>query len=205
MTYVAFVSRILFASVFLVAAFGKARNPAAFARTIRLLGVWSGPSRVIAWLIIVYEAALGVLYVSGIFPLIATIAALLLLALFAGVSISAIVSRQKIPCNCFGEANSSLGNQTLVRSILLAVPVSVYYLGTLSEKSTWWPTTIDTTITLLSLVIAVILLARWLFVVENLVALMHDRRVNTIQNNSARRRAHGILQGVPRVQQEDNA
>lgn len=175
MVYLGFIARILFASVFLAAALGKAHNSAEFLNTIRSIGFRLRLAQVIAWLTIGYEAMLGVLFALGIFPILATLAASLLLALFASVSIRAAWSHQNIPCNCFGETETPLGNQTLIRAILLAFPVIVYYLSTRSTSTIWWPTTIDTFVSLISLVIATILLTRWLFMSTTLTAFIRER------------------------------
>lgn len=175
MVYLGFIARIFFASVFLAAALGKARNPADFENTIYHMGFRVRLAQVIAWLIIAYEVMLGVLFTLGIFPALATLAAFLLLALFISVSIRATWLHQKISCNCFGETETPLGNQTLIRAILLVLPVIVYYLSTRSTSTTWWPTTFDTFVSVFSLVIATILLTKWLFMFTILTTFIRER------------------------------
>lgn len=194
MTYLGFISRILFAIVFLTASIAKSRDAAPFIKTIRRLGVTKGFAPVVAWLIITYEAALGILFIFGIFPTISTIAALMLLILFAVVSIRALVLRQQIRCNCFGEATSLLGKQTLLRAILLLIPVSIYYLSTFFAASVWWPSTLNTIIPLMSIAVAAILLTKWLLMARSLAALAFERRQE--EEKIAHSRAQRLLQNV---------
>jgi uncharacterized membrane protein YphA (DoxX/SURF4 family) len=143
MLYLGFISRILFAIVILTASLSKVRDAAAFAKTIRRLGITRSLAPAVAWLGILYEAALGILFTFGILSTISIVAALLLLILFAIVSIRSLILHEKIRCNCFGEASSFLGKQTLLRAILLFIPVSIYhYVCTfwkrVAGKDTMW-------------------------------------------------------------------
>lgn len=194
MMYLGFISRILFAIVFLTASIAKSRDAAAFAKTIRHLGVTKGLAPVVAWLIIMYEAALGILLTFGIFPTISTIAALMLLILFAAVSMRALVLRQHIRCNCFGRATSLLGRQTLLRTTLLIIPVSIYYLSTFSTDSLWWPTRLDTIIPLMSIAVAAILLTRWQLIARPLAALAFERKQD--EEKVAHSRAQRLLENA---------
>jgi len=155
----------------------KIRNLAAFKKTIYRLGLPSGLVPAVAWLNILYETILGGLFFWGVFPLFASIAALLLLLVFIGVSIIVMVRHQKIACNCFGQSESPLGYETLIRAMVLIVPVIVYYLSSLTARSTWWPTTIDLALSLLSLVIGIILLTRWLLEGKSILTLARNSRI----------------------------
>src|SRR5581483_11568977 len=137
--YLSFGARVFFALIFLVAALRKGSQPAAFIQTIRSLGFPRRLSPGVAWMVITYEAVLGLLFLAGFLPGIAVIAALVLLAAFAGVSLFTLRSAQLIPCACFGEADTPLGKHTLWRSLILAVPVVLYYLGTRETATAWWP------------------------------------------------------------------
>jgi uncharacterized membrane protein YphA (DoxX/SURF4 family) len=174
--YLSFGARVFFALIFLVAALRKGLQPAAFIQTIRSLGFPRRLSPGIAWMVIAYEAVLGLLFLAGFLPGIALIAALLLLAAFAGVSLFALRSAQLIPCACFGEADTPLGKHTLWRALLLAVPVVLYYLGTRETATAWWPAGLDTWVSLLTLVLASLLLVRWLLAVTNIRTLMQERK-----------------------------
>jgi uncharacterized membrane protein YphA (DoxX/SURF4 family) len=176
MMALSFGARVFFALIFLVAALRKAQQPAAFLQTIRSLGFPRRLSSGIAWLVIAYEAGLGVLFLAGIVPGPAAIAALVLLAAFTGVSVFAIRSSRAIPCACFGEADTPLGSQTLWRSVLLVVPVVLYYLGTRGMATAWWPTDLDTWTDLLSLVLAALLLSRWFLAARGIRVLMQERK-----------------------------
>lgn len=194
MIYLGFVSRILFAIIFLTASITKSHDAAAFAKTIRQLGVTKGLAPIVAWLIITYEAVLGLLFTFGIFPTLSTIAALMLLILFAVVSIRALILRQRIKCNCFGRVTSLLGKQTLLRSVLLIIPVSIYYLSTFYTDSLWWPSTLDTIIPLVSISVAAILLTRWLLIARPLAAFAFERRQD--EERVAHFRAQRLLENA---------
>ncbi len=129
-------------------------------------------------MVIVYETILVVLFVSGILPLLAVLGAFCLLALFAGISIRAASLSQDIPCACFGETGTRLGKQTLLRSILLAIPVLVYYFTAHSMNASWWPTSLEALIGLLSLTLAALLLTRWLLIVKTLTTLIRQRQTS---------------------------
>ena len=178
MAYIGFVARLLLALVFGAAAVGKSRNPPAFKRTVRRIGIANDIVSVVAWLIITSEAIFGGLFFLGIFPFFAIIASLLLLLVFIVVSIIAMNRHQKIPCTCFGQSESPLGYQTIVRAMLLVIPIAAYYISTFTVHFTWWPLTFDTTISLLSLVIAIILLTNWLLTVRSIVTLIHSHKPN---------------------------
>lgn len=176
MVYVEFATRILLAAVFLAAALSKARNPSSLAKTIYRIGIHSHLTMAAAWGVIAYEALLGVLCALGVVPPIATLAALALLILFAGVSLRAMKRQQLIPCNCFGASDTALGPATLARAALLLLVVGLYYLSFRAAARIWWPTSIGLAISSSSLVIAAILCGRWLLMVKNIGALVHDRR-----------------------------
>jgi len=180
--------------VFLTASITKCRDAAAFAKTIRRIGVTRGFAPTVAWLIIAYEAAVGILFASGIFSVISTIAALVLLILFAVVSIRALILRQKIRCNCFGESASFLGKETLLRAILLLVPVGFYYLSTFFTSSLWWPTTLSTIVPLVSIAVATILLTEWLLMARSLAVFAFERRQD--EEKVAHSRAQRLLQNA---------
>jgi uncharacterized membrane protein YphA (DoxX/SURF4 family) len=197
MLYLGFISRILFAIVILTASLSKVRDAAAFAKTIRRLGITRSLAPAVAWLGILYEAALGILFTFGILSTISIVAALLLLILFAIVSIRSLILHEKIRCNCFGEASSFLGKQTLLRAILLFIPVSIYYLSTFFTNSAWWPTGLNTIIPLVSIAIAAILLTKWLLMARFLVSLVFERRQD--EEKIAHTRAEKLPQNIEEV------
>lgn len=192
MVSLVFITRVLLAVVFLTAAVGKSRFPAAFQETIQRIGFRKSLAPLIGWLVIIWEAMLGVLFFLGILPLLAVIAAFSLLLLFMSVSILAIRQREQIPCNCFGRSVSPLGYQTILRALILVVPVLLYYLSTLSTPSDWWPTTFDTALILLSLTVALILLTRWVLAARSIMKLAHDLRRSS--EEAALQRALQIMQ-----------
>lgn len=136
-----FISRMLLAAVFLVAAAGKSRAPRAFARTIQQLGPRPSYAQRAAWLVMGYEGIIGLFLALGLAPLLTAAATLSLLLLFVGVSIYALVSHQRIPCNCFGQANVPLGGHTLTRTALLLMPTCALAWSARSVTQPWWPDT----------------------------------------------------------------
>ncbi len=176
MTSLGFACRAFLAVVLLIAAAGKAHRPDAISRTIRNIGIPRAFVQTVVWLLITWEATLGTLFALGRAPLATTVAAFLLLALFAGVSIYVAWLRRVIPCNCFGTSETPLGSHTLTQAVLLMLPVGGYYLAIRSTHSIWWPTTLDTVVPSLSLVIAAILFSRWLFAIRFIGALVLKRR-----------------------------
>ncbi len=176
MIYVGFASRLLLAIIFWTAATGKIGERAAFARTLRQLGI---PPRLVpttTWLVVIYEAALGLLFALGAWPAIALTAAIALLVVFASVSIIAMKARATIPCHCFGKSSTPLGSTTLLRSGLLLLPIGLYYLSYRLGTAPWWPTSLSTAITTASLAIAALLFARWLLAARTIMELVAARR-----------------------------
>ncbi len=176
MIFIGFISRILFGIIFLIAAVRKAGNITVFAQTIYMIGFKEKLSRGISWLIVVYEAILGVLFLLGAFPFLAILLALMLLILFITVSIRAMLLHQKVRCNCFGRSESLLGAYTLRQATLLLLPVGSYYLSTFFGTSPWWPTSPEMIISSLSLVAGLLLLARWLLMAQAIVNLARSRQ-----------------------------
>lgn len=171
MTSLGFVCRALLALVLLSAAAGKAHRPDAIRRTMRSIGIPRAFVQTAAWLLIAWETTLGILFALGAAPVATTLGALLLMTLFASVSIHVARQQRLIPCNCFGTSETPLGSQTLTQVVLLMLPVGGYYLAFRSPHSIWWPTTSDTVVSSLSLVIAAILFSRWLFALSSLALL----------------------------------
>jgi len=76
----------------------------------------------------------------------------------------------------FGEAETALGGGTIARSLLLLVPLGIYYLCSLHVMAMWWPTSVDLAVTLSGLVIAALLLARWGLAATTVATLVRERR-----------------------------
>lgn len=167
---------MLVAAVFLAASYSKARQPAGFIETIRSIGIKSRPTSVLAWLVIIYEGIIGFGSALGIIPVIIASATLALLLVFLGVSIYVIVSNKHIPCNCFGKGTSTLGLQTVKHALILMIPTGAYFLSTFFVNSVWWPNTFAIAISSLSLVVAFVLIGRWVLISEELIALIGERR-----------------------------
>ncbi len=175
MTYLQFVARVLLAAVFLASALGKATNSSEFIRTVRRVGIRRRFSAALSWGVITCEAVLALSLALGIFPVFAAIGVMLLLLVFLGVSVRAMLRHLNIPCNCFGRATSSLGIQTLKHVLILFIPLAAYFLSLFFVHSLWWPNTFEAATSSLSIVIATILIGRWLLNLEDLVTLIRDR------------------------------
>jgi uncharacterized membrane protein YphA (DoxX/SURF4 family) len=194
MAFVGFVSRVIFGVVFFTAAVRKSSNSAAFAHTIYRIGLGEDLSTVAAWIIIVYEALLGVLFLLGLVPLIAIIMALCLLILFLGVSLRAMLLHQQVRCNCFGASRSLLGGFTLLQASLLLLPVGGYYLNTFFSAAIWWPSALEMVVSSLSLVLGGILVARWLLMARTIRDLALSRKQS--DRDAADGRAQGFVSGT---------
>lgn len=175
MAYTEFIARAVLALVFLAAANNKAHHPGPFVKTIRRLGIPARVAPIVAWLVIAYEGILGFLLVLGIVPEATALGALVLLAIFAGVSINALQWKRAVLCNCFGASEILLGRATLARSLLLVVTAGLYYFAFHSVRLIWWPQSFDIAVICTSLVIGMILFARWLLATPTVITLVRDR------------------------------
>ena len=170
MIYAGFVARMLLAVVFLTAALGKARYHADFQQTLQRLGFARLIAPMITWVIILYETSLAMLFVTGRFTLIVTVATACFVLGCVGVSLYAFALRQQIPCRCFGKSSSPLGVQTIAHALLLVLPAGIYFLSSLWTRNSWWPSDMETLVVLASLTLAGILLASWLLNTDQLFA-----------------------------------
>jgi hypothetical protein len=175
MIYIGFVSRMLLALIFLAAAGGKSTTPGSLSKTIRAIGIPSVLAPLATWLVLACEGILGVLFALGAFPVVTSIAAALLLLIFIGISIQVTLSHRTIPCNCFGKSDTSLGAGTLLRAFLLLLTVSTYALSIPASTSAWWPTTLESVVSLSTCVIGALLLGRWLLIAKGLTTLVIER------------------------------
>lgn len=144
MTDAAAVMRMLLGIVFLVSALGKAREVDRFTdtvqRVLRIVGARARHpvARGAALAVVAAEASAAILMLTGRAPSLAGFVVLGLLALFAAVSVVALVARANIDCNCFGPSGGRLGARTLARTLLLAA-VAVAYVFTASRGHNGWP------------------------------------------------------------------
>jgi len=184
----AFVARILTGALFLVAAVAKTRSRAGFVRSVwavlELLGIRAGMAvrRPVAVLVVAYELVLAGLLLSGAAPTAAAAAGLLLVAVFALVSVLALLRGRKIECNCFGRSDTPLGRDTLVRSALLAAALFVYAAG---GRGTW-PAGLSAWVSSLALVVGCGLAFVWAVRLPTLATFVRERRL--VEARSTRRR-----------------
>ena len=126
--------RLLLGAVFVYAAYTKLRQSwLLFALSIdsyQLLPEWAvlALARTLPW----FELAVGLLLVAGAWLRSASIAGMLLLALFFGVMVWSYARRAGIDCGCFG-VGEALSAKTLARDgALLAAAIT---LAVMSRKS----------------------------------------------------------------------
>ncbi len=125
------ILRVVFAVVFLYAAYSKLRQPwLLFAMAIdayHLLPQWAVMTlaRTLPWC----ELALGILLLAGFWLRQVALAASLLLALFFGVMVRSYVKGLEIDCACFG-FGEAISVKTLIRDgLLVASSVSLTVLA----------------------------------------------------------------------------
>jgi len=176
MVYIGFVSRILLAIIFFIAAFGKTRHHAAFQLTLQHLSIGRSISPILTWIVIFYELVLAILFIMEMFVQVAMVMFSCFVLVGICISLYALILRQKIPCHCFGKSSSPLGLATITRLFLLVLPAGMYLLSTLSIRTVWWPSDVAMVVSLASLILAFILLAHWLFNISSIFILIRDRK-----------------------------
>lgn len=182
-TTAVFVSRLVLATVLLAAAFAKMRSLRRFSRSVRAVAELAGLNigRMAAWVaaatVVASEFAVALLLVSGRAPAVGTAGAFALAASFVGVSILAIAKGQRIRCNCFGRSAALLGTETLLRAVLLLVPVGVLAAAAAVGTEGQWPTSAATWVSSLALVLGALLLLLWASQAIVIARLVRSRRV----------------------------
>ena len=131
--WVALLARMLLAIVFATAAAAKFADQGGMRRTLGDFGVPASARRVLATLLPLAEAATAVGLIVAPSARWSAIAALGLLATFSAGVAAAMIRGRAPDCHCFGRLGSGpVGNRTLIRNVLLAVPagfVAVYGAG----------------------------------------------------------------------------
>jgi hypothetical protein len=180
-TTAVFISRLVLAAVLFAAALTKMRSLRRFSRSVRavadLAGI--GIGRVTALVpatVVGFEFAIAVLLVSGYALGAATAGAFALAASFVGISILAIAKRQRIRCNCFGRSAAILGPETLLRAMLLLVPIGVLAAAAAVGTTGRWPTSPTTWVSSLALSLGALLLLLWASQAIAIGRLVLDRR-----------------------------
>lgn len=122
---VVFSVRALLAATLVVAGIAKLTDREGFTRTLIELGVSArkgGLSRTLAILVPLIELSLGLLVVSGLWPILANTAMLFLMLLFSGMIIFALRKAPNALCQCFGALSSTrFSRNLLLRNIALTV------------------------------------------------------------------------------------
>jgi len=165
--------RFALAIVLAVAAVAKARSFGAFVRTVEAILPWPRTARPVAVAVIALEAALAVLLATGLWLSAVALATLALFLGFAGISLWAARRGLHVRCNCFGQSERELGQDSLVSSLLLAGATVAYWA--LARQT-------DESLTLGKLPLAVVLGAavvlagRWALTSRDLVKLVRQRK-----------------------------
>lgn len=171
----AFVLRSVLAITFAVAATAKVINMPALVTTLEALGIRGPSRRAIAWIVVLAEGAAATTFAI---PLQAELSVWLstgLVVCFVAASLRGLRSRDEIPCSCFGRSDSTLGLGTLVRAGLLEAAIGSYMFVSPKAASTW-PGDLWTLLQLVTIVVAILILAEWLLVIPLLVRLVSVRR-----------------------------
>jgi len=138
LSWVALCLRVLVAAIFIAYAVGKLRSPSSFAAAIRSHHlIPDSLSGIAAWILIVFEAALGLLLLFNVFPLIVGIAIGALLILFSGVLLRArFTPRLSIEdCGCSGSRSrkTTLGRALFRNALLVCVVAAVVITMSISR------------------------------------------------------------------------
>lgn len=160
------------ALIFFWAGLSKARQFSAFKRTLDLVG-FSRFSRVLAVGVIAAELAVSMLLALDAVPPFGFVGALALSFAFGVVGATAARLGIGVPCNCFGNKSELLGQQTVVRAILL----SGLCVGGLAASGTSLPTpSPEAAISVLTLVPGLLLLGGWVLTGSRCLRLVKQRR-----------------------------
>lgn len=181
---IGFFARIALGTVFALAAVAKIRAPAPFIETTQEVmsflvsrPVTRGASNTAAFLFIVCESFTAVLLLSGLYPALGAIAALILLLFFSGISGLALRRSLLIDCNCFGSRASVIGGRTLVRALLLTVPAGAYLLTAIGARGIEWPiATVEAWVSSGALVAGSLVLLHWIVNVDVPLGLAKARK-----------------------------
>jgi uncharacterized membrane protein YphA (DoxX/SURF4 family) len=156
------VARLLVGLVFLAAATGKLADRSggqAALRRFHLLPEAAVP--LVALVLPVGEAIVGVLLLIGLLVPLATAAATVILIIFTGALVFALVRRESFGCRCFGSLGServswfSVGRNVLLLGLTLAVgmhgPTPFSLDGALRNDAVSWPSPVELVPTVLIL------------------------------------------------------
>lgn len=127
--YLLLSSRVLLATVFLVAAVGKGSRRTRFSRFVdlvqRLTEFPRGLARLLALGLTLCEALVSVLLLLPVDPRPGLVGAAGLLLAFVGVILRAVRSGVFVRCNCFGGLGAVMSYPLVVRNLLLVAVAAV--------------------------------------------------------------------------------
>lgn len=123
-TQVQLVLRLALGLIFLVSALSKLRDPATFVQGVLEYRVLPRRlAQLYGWLLPFVEIGTALLLLSGLSPLIATGAAVLLLLSFAAANGVVVIQGRQMNCHCFGATqHQRAGWPTLGRDLVLLAP-----------------------------------------------------------------------------------
>ena len=140
MDWVSVCGRLLLAGVFLAAAVGKTADRKGTRQSLASFRVPSGLIAPVTWLLPAWELAVAVALVPPQSARVGAAGAAVLLTVFSGSIVAALLRGETPDCHCFGQIHSApAGVGTLLRNAgLLAVAVAVAASGTAPSLDSWF-------------------------------------------------------------------
>ncbi|WP_176518768.1 MauE/DoxX family redox-associated membrane protein [Bacillus toyonensis] len=121
MNIVAFI-QVFLAIIFLISAIAKLFSLKSFQHTLHNLGFSFKNQKLFSWFIPSLELIISMLIFIESTRFIAGIVVILLLVAFSAAVVKAILTGEKVNCNCFGSlTNDTIGWKTIVHILLILV------------------------------------------------------------------------------------
>lgn len=141
MGFAAFALELYFAAMFGVSGLAKMEQPDRFAATLnrhRILPHWS--VHVTSRLIPLAEVVLAIVLVTGLAPTAATVATLVLFAMFGAVETVLVVTKRATECGCYGVAYpQQVDGVSIATSVVLVLLAIVDFWLTTHTAPIPWP------------------------------------------------------------------
>lgn len=130
---VIFLGRAVLATILIVAGSVKLIDLKSFSFTLMRLGIFTHQRlllRGLSWIVPLLELAVGLALVSGLWTMLTTSAALLLMMLFTAVTGYALTRGVSVECRCFGAlSSSSFTKAGLLRNVILTFTAAYILVG----------------------------------------------------------------------------
>jgi len=169
-----YIARMMLALIFAFAAVQKLRARESFRLTLRSLGLPAQSLRAVAFVVSALELLTAMILGGGWVPYFGTLLAAGLLASFVAASGYALTSGLTVRCNCFGEGDTNLGWSSVALSIAMGLLLLVY--ATTADGHVWWPTEPTALVTTTTIVVAGILIGRWVLTFGLLRTVAYQRK-----------------------------